>query len=197
MAQEISFDTSSGIDLSGWWSNPSTGESYQVVDQFFQDNSLYVKTMQGQILNFNKIQNFVHSDKPLDKPVDRPQMNNSKLLAGLVPDDPNILEEDLELIRGHQQPVSQQPQQPQKSVNTVILDKMFSKAPAPTVRLGIEWNWDKLPSTLEMLVDTMEVSREEICGYVFDKYCNDIISDIKLRIENALFGVATNGESAE
>lgn len=193
MNQEISFDTSSGIDLKGWWSNPSTGESYQVVDQFFQDNSLYVKTLQGQIINFNRIQNFVHSDKPFDKPVDRVklQKQNSKLLEGLAQDDPNILPEDLEMITGRKQnSVPVREQAPEKSVDTIILDKMFSKAPAPTVTLTIKWDWDKLRSTLDILKDTMDVSIEEICDYVYKKYCEEIQSEVKLRIESELFGVA-------
>lgn len=190
MAQEISFDTSSGIDLCGWWSNPSTGESYQIVDQFFQDNSLYVKTKQGQIINFNRIQNFIHSDTPIDHPVQKPQMQNTKLLDGLVGDDPNILPEDLELISGgHVQTQPTVQQEPQKSVNSMILDKMFSKAPKPTVTLSIKWDWDKLDNTLDVLTETMDVSIEEICSYVYDKYCNDIQAEVKLRIENELFGV--------
>ncbi len=191
MTQEVTFDTSSGIDLCGWWSNPSTGESYQVVDQFFQDNSLFVKTKEGQIINFNRIQNFVRSDAPIDHPVQKPQMQSSKLLDGLAQDDPNILPEDLELITGRKQnSVPVRERVPEKSVDTIILDKMFSKAPAPTVALTIKWDWDKLRSTLDILKDTMDVSIEEICNYVYEKYCEEIQSEVKLRIESELFGVA-------
>lgn len=190
MNQEVTFDTSSGIDLAGWWSNPSTGESYQVVDQFFQDNSLYVKTMNGQVINFNRIQNFVRSDQPITRPI-TPNVptppGNSKLLEGLGTESAEgILPEDLELIRGSQK---KEPS-PEKSVSTVILDKMFSKAPAPSVTMGIHWDWDKLPSTLETLTDTMELSREEVAAYVYSKYCSEIEQEIRLRLENTLFGVA-------
>lgn len=193
MNQSVTFDTASGIDLSGWWSNPSTGESYQIVDQFFQDNSLYVKTMQGQIINFNRIQNFVRSDKPIDRPVEKPQMQNSKLLEGLLPEDSGILEEDLDLISGRHIKSSKNPEssakETSKSVNEMILDKMFSKAPAPEVNLDIQWNWDRLQNTLETLVDTMDVSEDEISEYVYRKFCSDLAGEIGKQIRSKLFHV--------
>lgn len=190
--QEITFDTSDGINLTGWWSNPSTGEAYKIVDQFFQDNSLYVKTEQGQIINFNRIQNFVRSDQPLTYPISQqtdftPPGGNSKLLDGLQEEVPEgMLPEDLELIRGRRDGQPNTQKVPEKSVNYMILEKMFSKAPDPQVHITLEWNWPKLEGTLETLTETMEVSKEEISQFICDKYCSNAKELVQKELERLL-----------
>ena len=195
MPQEISFDTSSGIDLVGWWSNPSTGESYQVVDQFFQDNSLYVKTAQGQIINFNRIQNFVRSDNPITRPPDRMEpvkKSNPRLLEGLEGDTPesisDILQEDMDLIYGRKK-VEDTQKQPEKSVNSVIMDQMFSKAPAPDVEVRLKWEWDKLDGTMRTLVDTMDIPVEEVVDYIVEKYSAGMYERLNEKLREVLMSV--------
>lgn len=51
--------------MSGTWYNPQTGDSFTVADAFFQDNQYLVKTMDGRILDYNIIQNYIKSDKPI------------------------------------------------------------------------------------------------------------------------------------
>ena len=178
--QGITFDTASGIDLTGWWSNPRTGESYRVVDQFFQDNVLYVRTDKGQVLNYNVIQNLVKSDSPLSGPVQQPkqQIDTDILTQGLE-------EEEADLLT---RPIKSQPQQPNTnthsipaaSVNNVIIEKAFSKAAeGPKITMGIQWEWDSLISTVEMLTKTMDIPMEEIVEYVYAKYAESMVNDIK------------------
>lgn len=181
MSQGVTFDTASGIDLTGWWCNPRTGESYRVVDQFFQDNVLYVKTDKGQMLNYNVIQNLVKSDGPLKGPVtpQKPQpvqTNNDILLDGLV-------EEDIELLT---QPVNRRVYENPKvetkaeSVNRMIIEKAFSKADsAPAITLGIYWDWSGLSQTLVMLKETMDIPTSEIVDYLYDKYSDQMVGNIK------------------
>lgn len=178
--QGITFDTASGIDLAGWWSNPRTGESYKVVDQFFQDNVLYVRTDKGQVLNYNVIQNLVKSDSPLSGPVQQPkqQIDTDILTQGLE-------EEEADLLT---RPIKSQPQQPNTntrniptdSVNNVIIEKAFSKATeGPKITMGIQWEWDSLRSTVDMLTKTMDIPMEEIAEYVYAKYAESMVNDIK------------------
>lgn len=176
MSQSVTFDTSSGIDLTGWWSDPRTGKSYQVVDQFFQDNVLYVKTINGQVLNYDVIQNLVKTDAPLQAPVvpettplKPQQQQNSLLLDGL-------LEEDIELISGGS---NRAPKEPEKSVNELIIEKAFSKAPEPSVTLKIEWDWSGLGDTIDMLTETMDIPMDDIADIVYKKYVGAMVDGAK------------------
>lgn len=185
MPQGVTFDTASGLDLSGWWSNPRTGESYRVVDQFFQDNVLYVKTDKGRVLNYNVIQNCVKSDGPLEGPVNRPPVaqpisENSKLLEGLEQEDADILTQVV-----HSRPVEDNAtrkveKKPEKSVNQMIIEKAFSKADsAPTISLGVVWNWSGLQQTLAMLRDTMDIPTSDIVDYLYEMYSDQMAGNIK------------------
>lgn len=181
MSQGITFDTASGIDLTGWWSNPRTGESYRVVDQFFQDNVLYVKTDKGQLLNYNVIQNMVKSDGPLNGPVQQSQpatLDSNILLQGLEEEEVDLLTRPIK----SQQPAAknEDPKVTKMSVNKVIIEKAFSKAPeGPAITLGIDWDWNQLSSTVDMLKNTMDIPMEEISEYVYTKYAEKMVSDIK------------------
>jgi hypothetical protein len=181
MPQNITFDTASGIDLTGWWCNPHTGESYRVVDQFFQDNVLYVKTDKGQMLNYAVIQNLVKSDGPLKVPVtpQKPQpvqTSNDILLDGLVEEDIEILTQPVH--RNVQEKHNEKPKP--ESVNKMIIEKAFSKADsAPEISLGIDWNWSGLSQTLVMLKETMDIPTSEIVDYLYDKYSDQMVGNIK------------------
>lgn len=180
MNQGITFDTASGMDLTGWWSNPRTGESYRVVDQFFQDNVLYVRTDKGQVLNYNTIQNLVKSDGPLNGPVQQPhqQIDPSVLTQGLDEEDADILTRPIK-SQPQQQTLSA-PQVDKKSINTVIIEKAFSKAEeSPKITMGVQWEWDSLRTTVDMLTKTMDIPMEEIVDYVYTKYAESMVNDIK------------------
>ena len=178
MSQSVTFDTTSGIDLTGWWSDPRTGKTYQVVDQFFQDNVLYVKTINGQVLNYDVIQNLVKTDAPLQAPVVpetapiQTQQHNSLLLDGL-------LEEDRELISGGARGMSIEPKEPEKSVNELIIEKAFSKAPEPSVTLKIDWDWSGLGDTIGMLTKTMDIPMCDIVDIVYKKYIGAMVDGAK------------------
>ena len=48
-----------GPQVTGWWYNPATGDKFNAIDTYFEDNNLLIKTADGRLLNFNQIQNFV------------------------------------------------------------------------------------------------------------------------------------------
>lgn len=188
MITEVTFDTMNGIDLKGWWSNPSTGESYEIVDQFFQDNALYAKTSQGQIINFNRIQNFVHSDSPITHPIEQTaaQLDREQLLAGLDPDSAEEVEDLLHKPINSTKSAPVQSNQVVKNVDEQILEKAFSKAPVPEVKLTVDWSWKNLTNTLSMLVETMELSKESISEYICNKFMSEIQNDIKKQISELI-----------
>ena len=193
---EITFDTATGIDLLGWWSNPATGESYEVVDQYMQDNDMLVKTRSGQLINFSKIQNFVHSDKPMTRPAEyiEPQkINTSKLLEGLDTDTATDIESEVnELLNKpikSSKPSNDKAEAP-VNIDTKILDKAFAKAPAPEISVAIDWNWKSLENTVTMLVETMEIKPEVIADYVCDKFMGDITASMKQQLSKILLDTA-------
>jgi len=96
----ISFDSGMPI-IEGTWYNPKTGDSFTARDTFFEDNNLIVMTTDGRRMNYNSLQNYVKSDKPikLDRPKPQPQAYQTKPIEPATFDD-NILDDDLKAIYG-------------------------------------------------------------------------------------------------
>ena len=53
------FDFQSGPDLSGYWKNYKTGQIVRIKDTIFEDNNLVGVTYDGQMVNMNKLKDFV------------------------------------------------------------------------------------------------------------------------------------------
>ena len=64
-----------GPNLEGNWYDPRTGDAITVVDTFFEDNQLIVKTSTGRILRYEQMQHYVKSEKPIAKIPQAPQHN--------------------------------------------------------------------------------------------------------------------------
>ena len=54
------FDFQSGPDLSGYWKNYKTGQIVRIKDTIFEDNNLVGVTYDGQMVNMNKLKDFVN-----------------------------------------------------------------------------------------------------------------------------------------
>ena len=67
---------SDGPMMDGTWYNPKTGDSFTVRNTFFEDNQFIIQTTDGRVLNYEQIQNYVKSDKPMD--VEKKQQNHKK-----------------------------------------------------------------------------------------------------------------------
>ena len=94
-----------GPVMDGTWYNPANGDSFTVMDSYFQDNQYIVKTTDGRMLDYNFIQNYVKSDKPIPKQNKPTTLTKQELpaeVASLLADDTNndILADDLQLING-------------------------------------------------------------------------------------------------
>ena len=65
--------------LDGTWYNPQTGDHFTVRDCFIEDNNIEVMTTDGRMLNYDIIQKYVKSDKPIPKiEQPKPQKTQSK-----------------------------------------------------------------------------------------------------------------------
>ena len=172
--------------MSGTWYNPQTGDSFTVADAFFQDNQYLVKTIDGRILDYNIIQNYIKSDKPIS--AQKKQVNeqlpkevsnillkesgnlNSPLNDTLQNDtlQNDILPEDMDLIKPRSlgnlntptsAPVNT-PVQPRNPFG-VIIERALAKKDQPL--LDVKVNWENFPrKEIELLTSVLDLSIDEI-----------------------------------
>jgi hypothetical protein len=177
-----------GPIMSGTWYNPSNGDSFTVADSFFQDNQYIVKTTDGRMLDYNFIQHYIKSDKPIEPQT--PKLGNLKesnplpkevveLLEDSNDFQNDIIESDLDIIMG--KPV-QQPMIKQSNPDNIIIDKALSKKSNPNVDCFI--NWDVFPiKEIELLIDVMDVDIKDILEYYINKLD---LNTIKESVKNSL-----------
>ena len=161
-----------GPMMSGTWYNPTNGDSFTVADSFFQDNQYIVKTTDGRMLDYNFIQNYVKSDKPLQKmeQMVKPQQSLPPEVASII--DTDILDDDLNMIKGNLGNLHQPT--PQAIGNTHIIEKALGKKSIPNLNTYIAW--DKFPSKeLEMLFEIMEIDKSEVLEWYLNKIDLNII----------------------
>lgn len=187
-----------GPVVTGWWTNPKTGDSFKVVDTFFEDNKLLVKTEDGRLLNYNQIQNYIQTDdqKTRESMIKRAKNQSSTQeipkyitdeLEGVTkttPDNDLIIPDD-DIYGG----------KPTLTVNAdfvksdtlqisdySIIDRALNRKTFPNVKGNIEW--DDFPmKEIEMLVDVMGVSIDDVIQY----YISHLdINDIKKSIEDVI-----------
>lgn len=177
-----------GPVIEGTWCNPQTGDCFTVRDSYFQDNQLLISATDGRVFDYNTIQNYIKSDKPIAK---QPKPTKPAIPANIesMLENPmgeeGILEEDLALIRGQrQQPATQPATQPQaplglvqapaQSEDEIIINRILSRVELPQLDVKVVWN--KFPmKQLDMLIDMMGVEVEDISNYFINKMSVDDI----------------------
>ena len=172
-----------GPMMDGTWYNPNNGESFTVADTFFQDNQYMVKTTDGRLLDYNFIQNYVKSDKPIPK-IEKPQSKTNELpqeVTNLINDD-GILEDDLALINGQQKPQSLGNLYKNDNPELAIIEKALSKKSKPYVYANILWG-DFPKKEIEALTDIMDINIDS----VIDWYINKLdIKEIKQAVKESM-----------
>ena len=197
-----------GPIMDGTWYNTTTGDSFTVRDTFFQDNQLMVATTDGRLMDYNMIQNYIKSDKPINIP--KQQKNNEipieviELLESPTPQDPYMLEEDMALISNNHNvtPIptvatSNNCITPKLYTDGVsrtedqrLVERVLSRQQQPSISCDI--NWTKFPQKqMDVLMDMMGVDLEDVCDFYISKIdLNDIREsikrDIKTYIETAM-----------
>ena len=90
------FDFQSGPDLSGYWKNYKTGQIVRIKDTIFEDNNLVGVTYDGQMVNMNKLKDFVKYNPTADEAsqssnsAQTKSTDQSVLLRGMNTDTPRI-----------------------------------------------------------------------------------------------------------
>lgn len=209
----ISFDTMSGIDLTGWWYDHRTGTNINVVDQFFEDNNLYVKTADNRIIPYAKIENYIKTDSPIKKQETQPQ--KSKTIPKEILDELDDLSEnesqdfsevtmfddDIEMLKGNARRLNDAtprpplvlPNQQPINPNKHIIEKAFSKI--DDMMFDFTILWEGHTELINMLTNVMDISKEEIIDFLTDKYFNKTKYTFKEKLRDFLFNdVKLNAE---
>lgn len=185
--QGVTFNAE-GPMMDGTWYNPSTGDSFTVRDSFFEDNQYVVSTTDGRILNYNQIQYYVKSDKPLDMQLD--QQKNTKhpaevmdLIEPINETSFDLLPEDQSLIGCNlrdsgDRRINLNNNYTNFNQNTLsnapIIGKALSKIDLPEVDLKLKWKQSPDKEIL-LLMDVMDISLDEIVEWYMNKFDMDEI----------------------
>ena len=214
MIQDPTIFTNDGPMMTGTWYNPTNGDSFTVADSFFQDNQYIVKTTDGRLLDYNFIQHYIKSDKPIPKqPTEQKKEKLPEEVANLlVNNDDDILEEDLQLISNNNlgnlkdnqrnNPSQKTHTQPTTNVSTelVIVQKALSKTSEPLMNIDITWN--NFPSKeIGLLTEVMDINVDDVISYYLSQIdmqgiYNNLATCLIEFIKNKLGG-ATKFESKE
>lgn len=160
----ISF-ASEGPIMDGTWYNPQNGDSFTVRDTFFENNQLIVKTTDGRMLDYNFIQNYVKSDKPIQKIDKQPDIPKEVSDLLIKDDNSGMLEDDKNLIRPNLGNISEQRNQAQQQdTDLAIIVKALSKRTKPVIDFNIKWN-EYPENEIDMLMNLMEIDKDKIINY--------------------------------
>lgn len=191
-----------GPMMTGTWFNPSTGHKFTVRDCFFQDNQFMVQTMEGQVLDYNTIQNYIQcSDADGNATEPSPEMLTPKTEA-LPPEVADLVGgsmmtlEDEQAVRGlgnlhdlrHVAPASEhaytqgyiQPVDPIDQ-DLAMVDRVLRRHPIPDFEASLVW--DCPTKQIETLIEVLGIDPETIAKYYIEKLDKDAIFEgIKLRL---------------
>ena len=168
-----------GPNMEGTWYNPKTGDSFTVRNSFFQDNQYIVQTTDGRILDYNTLQSYIQSDRPIEMPT-KTEDNLPAEVADLVDSNDfsyDILPEDLNMINGSKSlgnlsitnnvtpgdPIISIPYT-QVDQNFAMIEKALAKKSMPDIQVSIDWK--NFPQReMDMLIDIMDVNEDEIIDW--------------------------------
>ena len=185
-----------GPSVTGWWVNPKTGDKFKAIDTFFEDNRLLIKTADGRLLDYNRIQDYVQTDKPdsiqvnkqQNKPkpkqesipievlneIEKPEDMQNEAIDLLIPED-NIYsrpQEPARLGNMYNQPAVQEP-----VGDAAIVNRALQSKTTPNITGNVTWT-DFPQREIEMLVDVMSVPKEAIIDYYTSQISLETIRDM-------------------
>ena len=211
--QGINFNMEGPI-MDGTWYNPNTGDSFTVRDSFFEDNQFMVSTMDGRVLNYNQIQHYVKSDKPI-KMESKKQPNIEKLpeeVASILADPEqeqsyDLLPEDQTLIGGNLRNITERrinldnnpfnPIQNDTLSNSPIIGKALSKIELPEIDLKLKWKQSP-DKEISLLMDVMDIGLDEIVEWYMNKFdMNEIRQRVQHEIKILLYNKYGRPESSD
>jgi len=198
--------------LEGTWYNPQTGDHFTVRDCFIEDNGIKVMTTDGRMLDYNIIQRYVKSDKPIPKmeepkPPKKTPTPKKNLVEGLAQQPKtetidSLLTPEDQVLLGYTSPdlledplakpiVPQQIATPKVELkNADIIAKGLKKAEAP--KIDVKLLWKNFPEKeLDALTTIMDIPEEDIVNWMVSEYFK--FDDLKAAIKEYLNNIMENG----
>ena len=191
-----------GPMMTGTWVNPQTGHKFTVRDCFFQDGQFTVQTTEGQLLDYNTIQNYVQCVDANGKATEPDATMTSKSgsippeVAALVGED-LMLPEDAQAAKGlgnlnnprHIAPANERTVTTQGYTQIVepidqdlaMVDRVLRRHAIPDFEANLVW--DCPVKQIETLIDVLGIDPETIAKYYIDKLNKDaIFENIKFKL---------------
>lgn len=203
------FDFQSGPDLSGYWKNYKTGQIVRIKDTIFEDNNLVGVTYDGQMVNMNKLKDFVKYNPTADEasqssnPAQTKSTDQSVLLRGLNTDTTQKPEvTDSSSITDEYEPYdyvhNREPKfqlkyddsgsckstsDPDRAAIIKVLDNLDEKD-KPKITVKLDW---VIPDGVKFLQDYLHITPAQIAEVVKERYAdltilNDAVTDEILHI---------------
>lgn len=204
-----------GPMMQGTWINPSTGHKFTVLDSFFQDGQFMVQTTDGQLLDYNTIQNYVQcvNQNGKEVPVDRsvfPSSSPAVQKPGRLPDLPAAVateidttyapgpEEDNQMIP-EDKALTMDPfsaglpsrsniykeNPPAIDPDILMIQKVLNNFPGPKLNISFTWKPAPPSTQLDTLVRTLMVDPSKIVDYYISQ----------LQVENLIPEIQSSLES--
>lgn len=172
--------------MEGTWYNPKTGDSFVVRNSFFEDNEYIIQTVDGRIIRYNELQNYIQSDMPIEKLRESLKDEIKETEQDVPQSIKELLEDPMDsiypqkttlgnLADNNRHAAVQEP----ANDNNLIINRALDKSTNPNIDVNIKWN--KFPEReISMLVDIMEVSVDDITDWYLKFLDTDyIVSTIK------------------
>lgn len=175
--------------MSGTWRNYRTGDTFTVRDCYFENNNLMVATMDGRMLDYNQLQEYVQCTKEeAQRPAPTKSTSNEiprevqdllEAPANPVDNGEGILPEDIVLLRGdksqsqsfydpelferiNRDTVKYPPISQSRKVEDDIIDRTLKDVDVE-IQQCIRWN---LPSDkIKALVNILNISPDDIADW--------------------------------
>lgn len=177
-----------GPMMSGTWFNPTTGHKFTVRDCFFQDGQFTVQTMEGQLLDYNTIQNYVqvndsegHAMEP-DSSLMAPQSKNIPQevadILDLTPED-QAISKGLGNLNNRAIKVAEEPADmfvslsSDEAADMQMIERVLRKHPAPDFEAQLTWQCPE--RQIDTLVNVLGVEPSYIADYYIRKLDKDAI----------------------
>lgn len=195
---------SEGPIMTGTWFNPATGHKFTVRDCFFQDGKFIVQTMEGQMLDYNTVQNYIQCndtdgkaiepDSTVMAPKSTTPANLPPEVAAIVDEDSLMLPEDVQTSKGlgnlndtrHIAPAEMHTTGYMQVVEPIdqdlaMVDRVLKRHPAPDFEAQLIWECPT--KQIETLVDVLGIDPEVIAKYYVDKLNKELIfANIKAKL---------------
>lgn len=173
-----------GPVMTGTWFNPQNGHKFTVRDCFFQDGQFVVQTMDGQILDYNTIQNYVQVGDKDGRPAqpDSSMLNGNKpshhTMSELPPEVAEMLlpEDNVQLggkglgniydsvpTNALTEPVLSTRTTQSEDVDFAMIKRVLGDRPAPVIDATM--SWDCPDQLIESLVKVLGVDPKKIAEY--------------------------------